>query len=193
MIYSWGIEERIINGVHQSPTFGLEVEPDREEKRPEILTVVEIRDLLRKAKEQNHPWYPIWVGAIFTGCRSGELHQLKRSDLEVIPRELAIEEDQKPFDKRRYGFLRVRHSWNTRLKQAGPTKAGYWRNVPVSSEFYWFMIHELRIENRKPEEYLFPRFSDWNKGEQARILRGFCIANRIPSVKFHALRACFAT
>ncbi|MBY0472111.1 tyrosine-type recombinase/integrase [bacterium] len=193
MVYCWGIEERIINGVHQSPVFGLEIEPDREEKRPEILTIVEIRTLLRKAKEQKHPWYPIWVGAIFTGCRSGELHQLKRSDLEVIPRELAIEEDQKPFDKRRYGFLRVRRSWNTRAKQAGPTKAGYWRNVPVSSEFYWFLIHELRVEERKPEDYLFPRFSDWNKGEQARILRGFCIANRIPSVKFHALRACFAT
>ncbi len=193
LIYTWGIEERLINGVHESPVYGLEIERDREEKRPEILTIEEIRNLLRKAKEQNHPWYPIWVGAMFTGCRSGELHALTRGDLEVLRREQAIEEDQKPFDKRRYGFIRVRRSWSARAKQAGPTKAGYWRNVPVSSEFYWFMIHELRIEEMKVTDFLFPRAWEWDKGWQAVILRGFCQANRIPSVKFHTLRACFAT
>lgn len=193
LIYSWGIEERLINGVHESPVYGLEIEADREEKRPEILTGDEIRNLLRKAQEQKHPWYPIWVGAVLTGCRSGELHQLVRGDLEVLPRELAIEEDQKPFDKRRYGFIRVRRSWSARAKQAGPTKAGYWRNIPVSSEFYWFMIHELQIEKMKPDDFLFPRSWEWDKGWQALILRGFCQANRLPSVKFHTLRACFAT
>ncbi len=193
MVFSWGIEERLITGVHQSPVYGLEIAPEREEKKPEILTAEEIRDLLRKAQEQNHPWYPIWVGAVLTGCRSGELHQLKRSDLEVISREQAIDEDKKLFNKRRYGLIRVRRSWNTRSKQVGPTKAGYWRTVPVSSEFYWFLIHDLKIEQKKPNDYLFPRPWEWDKGEQARILRGFCIANRLPSVKFHTLRACFAT
>jgi integrase len=33
----------------------------------------------------------------------------------------------------------------------------------------------------------------WDKGLQARELRKFCIGLGIPSVKFHALRACFAT
>lgn len=193
LVYTWGIEERHINGVHESPVHGLEVDPEREEKRPEILTVEEIRTLLRKAREQKHDWYPIWVAATLTGCRSGELHQLKVADMEVISREQAIEEDRKPFDRRRYGLLRVRHSWNTRFKQTGPTKAGYWRTVPVSSEFYWFLIHDLKIELKKPQDYLLPRYWEWDKGEQARILRGFCIANRLPSVKFHALRACFAT
>jgi integrase len=193
LMYTWGIEERLINGVHQSPVYGLEIELDREEKRPEILTSEEIRNLLRKAKEQNHHWYPIWVGAVFTGCRSGELHALKREDLEVLPREHAIEEDQKPFDKRRYGFIRVRRSWSARAIKTGPTKAGYWRNVPVSGEFYWFMIHELGIERMKPGDHLFPRSWEWDKGWQAVILRGFCQANKLPSVKFHTLRACFAT
>ena len=192
-IYSWGVEERLINGAQQSPVFGLELETEREEKRPEILTAEEIRTLLRKAQEQNHPWYPIWVGAVLTGCRSGELHQLKKGDLEVISREEAIEQDARTFDKRRYGFLRVRKSWNTRFRKVGPTKAGYWRTVPVSSEFYWFLVHDLKIETLAPDEYLFPRQWEWNKGEQARILRGFCQANRLPSVKFHTLRACFAT
>jgi len=79
------------------------------------------------------------------------------------------------------------------LKEVGPTKAGYWRTVPVSSEFYWFLVHDLKIEEKKPEDFLFPRQWEWAKGEQAKILRGFCIANKLPSVKFHALRACFAT
>lgn len=148
---------------------------------------------MKKAKEQKHPWYPVWVAAVLTGCRSGEIHQLKLSDLEIISRAQAIEEDKKPFDKRRYGFIRVRRSWNVRVKGSGPTKAGYWRNVPVSSEFYWFLTHDLMIENKKPEDFLLPRFWEWNKGEQARVLRAFCIGNGLPSIKFHALRACFAT
>ena len=193
LIYTWGIEERLINGVHQSPVYGLEIELDREEKRPEILTSEEIRNLLRKAKEQSHPWYPIWVAAVFTGCRSGELHQIQRSDVEVLTLEHAIEEDQKPFDKRRYGFIRIRRSWSARFKVSGPTKAGHWRNVPVSSEFYWFMIRELGIEQMKPGEFLLPRTWQWDKGWQALIMRGFCQANKLPSIKFHTLRACFAT
>jgi integrase len=193
MVYTWGLEERLIVGAHQSPVFGLEVETDREEKIPEILTALEIRDLLRKAREQNHDWYPIWVGAVFTGCRSGELHQLKKNDIDIIPREQAIAEDEKPFHKRRYGLIRVRRSWNTRFKSVGPTKGGYWRTVPVSSEFYWFLIHDLKIEEKKPENFIFPRHWKWDGGWQAEILRGFCIGNRLPSIKFHTLRACFAT
>ena len=193
LMYKWGIEERLIMGVHQSPVYGLEVAPDREEKRPEILTRDEIRDLLRKSQEQKHPWYPVWVAAVLTGCRSGELHQLKVSDFEIISREEAIEQDKKTFDQRRYGAMRVRRSWSVRVKAVGPTKAGYWRNVPVSSEFYWFLIHDLQIQNKKPDEFLLPRFWEWNKGFQARVLRTFCIGNRLPSVKFHTLRACFAT
>lgn len=191
--FMWGIEERFIVGPVQSPVYGLEVVSERQEKNPEILTAEEIRLLLRRAREQEHPWYPIWVGAVLTGCRSGELHQLKRSDLEILTREQAIQEDKKAFDKRRYGLLRVRRSWNVRFKEVGPTKAGYWRTVPVSSEFYWFLVRDLKVEQMSPEDFLFPKRWEWDKGEQARILRGFCIANRLPSVKFHTLRACFAT
>lgn len=54
-------------------------------------------------------------------------------------------------------------------------------------------IKHLKIEEKKPEDFLFPRQWQWAKGEQAKILWGFCIANKLPSVKFHALRACFAT
>ncbi len=192
-IYTWGIEERLISGVHLSPVDGIEVSKDREEKRPEILSGEEIRILLKRAHEQQHAWYPIWVAAVLTGCRSGELHQLKMNDLEIVSQDVAVEQENLPVEKRRYGFIRVRKSWNNRLKQAGPTKAGYWRNVPISGEFYWFLVRELHVERKKQNDFLLPRFRDWDKGEQARVLRAFCLSNRLPSIKFHTLRACFAT
>ena len=66
--------------------FGLDVKMDRVERRPEVLTTEEIKTLLRKPREQNHPWYPVWVIAVLPGCRSGELHQRKRGDVETILR-----------------------------------------------------------------------------------------------------------
>jgi integrase len=125
--------------------------------------------------------------------RSGELLEIKRSDIELISREDAIKQDALPFTQRRYGFLRIRRNWNARLKAVGPTKAGYWRTVPVSSEFYWFLVGDLKTAEMKPEDYLLPHFSDWKSGNQAALLRGFCEANKLPSIRFHTLRACFAT
>jgi len=193
LVYTWGIEERLIKGVHESPVRGIELEKEREEKIPEILTLEEIRTLLKKAREQGHPWYPIWVTAVFTGCRNGELQEIKRSDIEMISREDAIKQDVLPFQQRRYGFLRIRRNRNRRLKTVGPTKSGYWRTVPISGEFYWFLTHDVKIHELKPDDYVLPQFDDWIRGQQATILRGFCQSNQIPSLRFHALRACFAT
>jgi integrase len=49
------------------------------------------------------------------------------------------------------------------------------------------------VDTMRPEDFVLPRFWEWDKGEQARIIRAFCIGNKIPSIKFHTLRACFAT
>jgi integrase len=193
LFYNWGMEEKLINGVQVTPVHDVEIEKDREEKIPEILTTEEIKNLLRTARDQQHPWYPVWVAAVFTGCRSGELQVLKRSDIEVVSREIAIEQDRLLPENRKYGIIRIRRAWNSRLKTVGPTKAGHWRSVPVSSQFYWFLMNELKIEQKSPEEPLLPVSSDWKLGFQAVILRGFCEANSLPSIKFHTLRACFAT
>jgi integrase len=113
--------------------------------------------------------------------------------LEIISREAGIEEDQKPLYNRRYGLLRVRKSWNTRFKKPGPTKGGYWRSVPISSEFYWFLLNEMKVETMRSDDHVFKQSWEWDKGEQTRFIRGFCEANKIPSIKFHTFRACFAT
>ena len=65
--------------------------------------------------------------------------------------------------------------------------------MPVSSELYWFLIHQLHIESLKPDDYVLPHHYDWTIGLQAQVLRAFCKSNGLPSVRFHTLRACFAT
>lgn len=192
-IFTWGINEGLIRGVRDSPVYGVEIEREREEKTPEILTVDQIRGLLRKAREQGHPWYPVWVAAVFTGCRSGELQEMKRSDVELISVEEAENQMKLPVHLRRFGLIRIRRNWNARLKTVGPTKAGYWRTVPISSELFRFLTEELKVQEKAPNDYVLPHFSDWKSGYQAKILRGFCEANGLPSVRFHTLRACFAT
>ena len=63
--------------------------------------------------------------------------------------------------------------------------------MPISGELYW-LLHEQRARTgTKP--HVLPRFWEWDKGEQARILRKFCLGAGLKSVKFHTLRACFAT
>jgi len=54
-------------------------------------------------------------------------------------------------------------------------------------------VIEECIKMNPESPYLFPRFKEWERGEQALILRDFCAQIEIPSVKFHTLRACFAT
>jgi integrase len=77
LVYKWGIEERLILGIHNSPVFGIHVEEDNdEEKIPPILALEEVKLLLEAAKRENHSWYPIWALALLTGMRSGELFAL---------------------------------------------------------------------------------------------------------------------
>ena len=129
IVFNWGIEEKLITEVQHSPMQGVEYSKDREEKMPEILTQEEVRTLLKKGKEQSHPWYPVWVTALLTGCRSGELQEIRKSDLEIISQEQAHEQEKLPLEKRRYGFIRLRRNWNARTKKVGPTKGGYWRTI----------------------------------------------------------------
>jgi integrase len=172
MIFNWGIESKIIRGVTHSPVFGLKIVL-KEDKKPEILNLDELRLLLRMARERNNSWYPIWAVALLTGMRNGELFALKWSDVDL---------DQ--------GLITVQRSFNKRTKEYKSTKAGYWRMVPISGDLK-VVLMELR--EKISDGFVLPRLLDWLQGSQAKVLKDFCRSVDLPPVRFHTLRACFAT
>lgn len=195
VIYQWGIEERLIVGPHGSPVYGLELSKKEQEKLPEILTHEQVRKLLLEAKLRVHPWYPIWAVTVLTGCRNGEVFGLRHEDIDLVSLEEAHRQKNLPAHERNFGLIRLTRSWNSRFDSYGPLKARYWRNIPVSSELFG-ILYELKLQDFGSDEFgrfLLPRFPAWKEGEQAKILRAFCKEIGLPSIRFHTLRACFAT
>ena len=174
VVYDWGVRRKLIPGNPQSPMRGIKLRGPKAEKVPDILTVDEIRVLLREAQIQGHEWYPIWATALLTGMRNGELHALLWTDVD--------------FENRR---ITVSKSYHTRGKRVKPTKNGRWRTVPISDELM-ALLSELKAE-AGDRQHVLPRLWKWDQGQQAEVLRTFCLGVGITSVRFHALRACFAT
>ncbi len=176
MIFNWAIEEKLVQGMTISPAHGLVIEKDDDkEKVPAILTLDEVKLLLKKAKEKDHPWYPIWAFALLTGMRSGELYALKWSCIDLNQNNIRVEE-----------------SFCFATKRIKGTKSGYWRNVPISNQLR-VIIEELK-NTTENEEFVLPRESGWLQGEAAKVLRNFLKSIGINTpVVFHTLRACFAT
>lgn len=173
-IYTWGIDNRHIIGVPASPFQGLLIEKGKEEA-PDILTIEEIKKFLLAAKVMNNRWYPIWAFAVLTGMRSGELFALKWNQIDLTK-----------------GSLMVDRSYDSNTKVTGPTKGRYWRVVPINESLRTLI---LDLKNTAPlnEEFVLPRIKDWENGDQANALKNFLKSLNIRPVKFHALRACFAT
>ena len=182
---------KYIVGVHMSPVYGIDIGKQKEEHIPEILTRNETQLLITKADELRHPWANVWKSALMTGMRSGELQALAWSNIEMISEEQATRQDELSATQRRYGLIRVQRTWNSRTRSFGPTKGGYWRSIPISRELYWFFV-SLKTQTGK-SEFVFPRFWEWDKGQQAQVLRKFCAGLGLKSVKFHTLRAVFGT
>lgn len=171
-VYSWAILSGRIKGI-SSPCEGYKSQRKETEKIPEILTLGEIKSLLKSAKEFNHPWYSVWALALFTGMRSGELYALQWDALDF--------ENQ---------MIMIHRNW-TNKEGFGPTKGRYWRSCPMGEQLVSF-LRELKLQTGQ-SKFVMPRFQSWTDGYQAEILRKFCLGVGIPSIKFHTLRACFAT
>ncbi|GAB4017647.1 MAG: hypothetical protein Fur0010_18400 [Bdellovibrio sp.] len=174
-VYDWGIEFGFIVGAINSPLKGLLIDKG-EEKAPEILTLEEIKKLLTAAKAIDHHWYSVWAFAILTGMRSGELH--------------ALTWDQIDLEK---NLIMVDRSFDSNVKMTGPTKGRYWRTIPINASLRK-LIFDLKVgPSKSGSHHVLPRSKDWDNGDQAVPLRNFLKSINLKSIKFHALRACFAT
>ncbi len=171
-VFTWGMEEALIKDVYQSPTIGIKVNR-KAERVPTILNRQEISKLMDAARTLESPWYPIWAMALLTGCRNGELFALTWDDIDFLSQS-----------------IRVSKSYNKRLRITKSTKAGYWRNIPINSDL---KILLLELRSTSATDHVLPRIRDWCQGYQARALRTFCTSIGITPIRFHDLRACFAT
>ena len=155
----------------RNPCLGIQVRaPEVEQK---VLTTSEAETFLREARLAQHRFYPIWALALMTGMRSGELFALRWSDIDLDSR-----------------IIRVCRQW-TSTGGIGPTKTQRSRVVPISDDLEPF-LKELRLK-RGSEESVLPQLVEWERGEQARVTKDFCLAIGLTPIKFHDLRATFIT
>jgi integrase len=173
-VFKWGILSGRLRDTKNIPTEGYLSTRKEEDRMPEILNLEQIRTFLSYAKQLNHPWYPIWAMALFTGMRSGELYALQWDCVDLVNQQ-----------------IQVHRNW-TNTTGLGPTKGRYWRLVPIESEQVLKLLQELK-DTRGNEKFVLQHHRAWTRGMQAEQLREFCTGAGLPSIMFHTLRACFAT
>lgn len=195
-IFKWGAMVGKVSNNVQSPMYGIELKKRDDDPLGEILTRDEVAKLLDTAERCDEPWFPVWKMAAYTGARSGELEALRKSDIELVSIEEARRLDASVSEKKNYGLIRIHRQWAKKLKKYGPTKGRMARTIPVSGQLYWFLVSYLEKNDFGSDEHgarVFPILEGHRTSQQARVLRLFCEANGLRSVKFHTFRACFAT
>jgi integrase len=142
------------------------------EKIKLVLKENEVKTLLKKARDFDNRWFPIWALACFTGMRNGELFALEWSKVD--------------FKKR---VMLVDCSW-TKENGYKETKSGDDRIVEIAHSLMPLMNE---LYKNKIDEFVLPRVKGWETGEQSRYLRLFLEEINLPTIRFHDLRASWAT
>lgn len=138
-----------------------------------VLTEKQIEILLNKAKELDCEWYPHWATAIYTGMRNGELYALTWDKVNLDDRKILVD-----------------CSWNN-TDGFKSTKSGDDRMVEIAPPLIP-VLSELKLKHAD-SNFVLPRIDKWDKGEQARELRMFLMGLGLPRIRFHDLRASWAT
>lgn len=143
------------------------------DKLKTVLTLEQVNIFLTQAKIMESEWYPIWAMALYTGMRNGELYALTWDKVN-------LEQCRILFDS----------SWN---KDDGfkDTKTGDDRIVEIAPELL-VILKELKLKSFD-SALVLPRIDKWDSGEQARELRMFLQGLGLPRIRFHDLRATWAT
>lgn len=163
--------------LERNPAQGMSVKVSESVKL--VLTNQEAEILLQRAKEVGHPFYPIWVTALMTGMRSGELKALLWSDIDLNGKTISV-------TKQWTNKTGIEH---IKVKK---TKNGRNRVVPISEEFASF-LKEWKLQSDNTNEFVLPQLTEWEHGDQAKVIKDFCSSIGITPIKFHDLRATFIT
>lgn len=167
-VFEYAIENDFLNR-NPMPKFSIK----SHNKLKTVLNENQLRLLLMKAKELDSPWYPIWATAIYTGMRSGEMYALKWENVCLKQKQVKVVE-----------------AWNSK-DGFKSTKSGHDRMVEIAEPLL-VVFKELKLKTYE-SGFVLPRMDKWKKGEQARYLRMFLTGVGLPEVRFHDLRASWAT
>jgi integrase len=138
-----------------------------------VLTEDQAKNLLFKAKELNWEWYYHYALALYTGMRTGELYALTWDKIDLDQRTVL-----------------VNCSWNN-VDGIKSTKSGDDRIIEIAQPLLP-ILRELK-GYWTGSDHVLPRNSKWDKGEQARELRHFLLLIGMQPIRFHDLRASWAT
>ena len=144
------------------------------DKIKKVLTEDQVKTFLDKAKVMGNEWYPIWVAAVYTGMRNGELYALTWDKVNLKNRQILVD-----------------CAWNNK-DGFKSTKSGDDRIVEIALPLL-ATFQQLKLEATDPSGFVLPRVYRWEKGEQARQLRLFLVGIGLHPVRFHDLRATWAT
>lgn len=167
-IFQMAVEEGIID---RNPCTGVSIQvPEVEQK---VLTSSEVGVFLREASITQHRFYPVWVIALMTGMRSGELFALRWTDIDFEAKTISVSKQ-----------------WTSK-NGFSSTKTRRSRVVPISEDLLKF-LKEWKLK-RGSDEFVLPHLTEWKTGTQAVVTREFCESIGITPIKFHDLRATFIT
>ncbi|MCB9092981.1 MAG: site-specific integrase [Halobacteriovoraceae bacterium] len=166
-VFKYAVEKDIL---YKNPCPKLKFK--KREKIKKVLTESEIKIFLKKSKQVNHEWFPVWALACFTGLRNGELFALKWESIDLKKR-----------------ILYVRSSWN-RVDGFKETKSGDDRVVEIARSLLP-ILKDLKATSK--DDFVLPRLRDWVTGSQVHPLRAFLKECDLPLIRFHDLRASWAT
>lgn len=143
------------------------------EKIKSVLNEEQIVTLLRKSQELDWEWYPHYAVALYTGMRNGEMYALTWDKVNIEQRQIV-----------------VNCSWSSKDGYKS-TKSGDDRIIEIPKPLIP-LLAELKLQSAG-DDFVLPRLSKWDKGEQARFLRMFLKSIGLPEIRFHDLRASWAT
>lgn len=167
-VFNYAVETGVIS---RNPTPDLRFKVGDKIRR--VLTEPQAKLLLERAKQMESDWYPHWTMALYTGLRSGELYALTWDKVNFHTEQIVVDS-----------------SWNC-VDGFKSTKSGDDRIVDIAAPLMT-MLRQWKLE-RSDSAFILPRLDKWEVGEQARELRMFLMGIGIPPVRFHDLRATWAT